>query len=65
MTMMGVADCDALVLCGGQGRRLRSVVKDRPKPMVMIDDRPFVDRVLAYCTGQGVRRVYPRRGAVA
>lgn len=57
MTMVGVADCDALVLCGGQGRRLRSVVKDRPKPMVMIDDRPFVDRVLAYCTGQGVRRV--------
>jgi len=49
--------CDALVLCGGQGKRLRSIVRDQPKPMVMIEGRPFVDRVVAYCVRQGVRRV--------
>jgi len=57
MTGLHPRDCDALVLCGGQGRRLRSIVSDRPKPMVMIEGRPFVDRVVTYCVRQGVRRV--------
>ena len=34
---------DVVILCGGMGRRLRSVVSDRPKPMVVINQKPFLD----------------------
>jgi D-glycero-alpha-D-manno-heptose 1-phosphate guanylyltransferase len=37
------ADVDILILCGGMGTRLRPVVADRPKPMAVIDQRPFLD----------------------
>ena len=36
----------ALVLVGGLGTRLHSVVKDRPKPMSPVGDRPFLAYVL-------------------
>jgi NDP-sugar pyrophosphorylase family protein len=37
---------DAVVLAGGLGTRLRSVVSDRPKPMAEVGGRPFLDLVL-------------------
>ena len=33
---------DALILAGGMGTRLRSVVHDVPKPMADIAGRPFL-----------------------
>ncbi len=36
----------AILLAGGLGTRLRSVVSDRPKPMAMIEDRPFMEYVV-------------------
>jgi NDP-sugar pyrophosphorylase family protein len=48
---------DLLVLCGGQGTRLRSVLSDRPKPLAMIGSRPFLDFVIAPFVRQGVNRV--------
>jgi len=47
---------DLLVLCGGQGTRLRSVLSDRPKPLAMIGARPFVDLVLDPFVRHGIRR---------
>jgi len=42
----------AVILAGGLGTRLRSVVSDRPKPMADVSGRPFLDylvqRVLSY-----------------
>lgn len=49
--------CDLLVLCGGQGARLRPIVGDRPKPMAMIGERPFIDFVIAPFVRHGIRRV--------
>ena len=57
MTTPHLEDCDVLILCGGKGTRLQSVVRDRPKPMVVIDGRPFVDRLVDLCERQGVRRM--------
>jgi NDP-sugar pyrophosphorylase family protein len=48
---------DLLVLCGGQGTRLRSVLSDRPKPLAMIGSRPFIEFVIAPFVRQGVNRV--------
>lgn len=57
MTGTALQSCDLLVLCGGQGTRLRSVVHDRPKPMAPVGDRPFLEFVIAPLVAQGIRRV--------
>lgn len=57
MTGTSLQSCDLLVLCGGQGTRLRSMVQDRPKPMAPIGDRPFLEFVIAPLVAQGIRRV--------
>ena len=37
---------EAIVLAGGLGTRLRSVVADVPKPMAPVANRPFLDYIL-------------------
>lgn len=44
----------AIILAGGMGTRLRSVVSDRPKPMALIGDIPFLECQINYWIGQGV-----------
>lgn len=46
----------AIVLAGGLGTRLRSVVPDLPKPMAPIGGRPFLEYQLDYWIAQGVSR---------
>lgn len=41
-------DIYAVILCGGLGKRLKSVVSDRPKCMALIHDRPFLDILVEY-----------------
>ncbi len=48
---------DAVILVGGKGTRLRSVVRDRPKPMADVAGRPFVEWLLLDLRLQGIRRV--------
>lgn len=47
---------EMLLLVGGFGTRLRSVVSDVPKPMAPIAGRPFLEYLLDYWIEQGVRR---------
>ncbi|MCS6934299.1 MAG: nucleotidyltransferase family protein [Chitinophagales bacterium] len=47
----------AIVLAGGLGKRLRSVVHDLPKPMAPVRGKPFLHYVLLYAQRQGVREV--------
>jgi len=37
------AQVDAVILAGGRGTRLRSVVSDVPKPLAPVNGRPFLD----------------------
>ena len=46
----------AVILAGGLGTRLRSVVPDVPKPMAMISGRPFLQYLMDYWIGQGVEQ---------
>ena len=39
---------DVLILVGGKGTRLHSVVKDRPKPMADINGQPFLNKLIEY-----------------
>lgn len=43
---MNQAPFDVLLLCGGKGTRLQSVVKDVPKPLALIGGRPFLDQLM-------------------
>lgn len=47
---------EALVLAGGLGTRLRSVVSDLPKPMAPIGDKPFLEYILKYLQKNGITR---------
>ena len=47
----------AIVLAGGLGTRLRSVVQDIPKPMAPVQGKPFVEFVLQYLKMYGVERI--------
>ncbi len=47
---------DAVVLAGGFGTRLRSVVPDLPKPMAPVAGRPFLEILLGSLARRGVRR---------
>lgn len=44
---------DAVVLCGGRGTRLASVVADIPKPLVPVLGRPFLDHLIAILAASG------------
>ncbi len=47
----------AVILAGGLGTRLRSVLPDLPKPMAPVAGRPFVEWVVRFLARQGVRQV--------
>jgi D-glycero-alpha-D-manno-heptose 1-phosphate guanylyltransferase len=48
---------EAIILAGGLGTRLRSVVSDLPKCMAPVAGKPFLDHVIEYLLKQGVERI--------
>lgn len=52
-----LADTTALVLSGGLGTRLRSVVSDRPKVLALVAGRPYLAHLLDKLADAGLRRV--------
>src|SRR3954462_14842817 len=47
---------DAIILCGGRGTRLASVIAEVPKPLAPVWDRPFLDYLLALLSRSGAVR---------
>mgnify|MGYP000669291793 CR=1 FL=1 len=45
---------EAIILAGGLGTRLRSVIADMPKPMAPIGGKPFLKIHLDYLKDQGI-----------
>lgn len=48
---------EAIVLAGGMGTRLRSVVSEIPKPMAPVAGKPFLEYLLIWLQRHGVERV--------
>lgn len=48
---------EAIVLAGGFGTRLQSVVSDVPKPMAEVQQKPFLEHILLYLQQHGINRV--------
>ncbi|MBK9579567.1 MAG: nucleotidyltransferase family protein [Fibrobacterota bacterium] len=47
---------EAIVLAGGMGTRLRSVVSEIPKPMAPVAGKPFLESVLRWLVGCGTQK---------
>lgn len=54
---MDLATTPALILAGGRGTRLRTVLADRPKVLAPVNGRPFVTYLLDRLDTAGVREV--------
>jgi D-glycero-alpha-D-manno-heptose 1-phosphate guanylyltransferase len=48
---------EAIILAGGLGTRLRSVVEDVPKCLAPINGIPFLEYVIDYADGQGIEHI--------
>jgi len=48
---------EAIILAGGFGTRLNSVVSDLPKSMAMVNGKPFLDYQLNYLDAFGIERI--------
>jgi D-glycero-alpha-D-manno-heptose 1-phosphate guanylyltransferase len=46
----------AVILAGGFGTRIKHILKDVPKPMALVEGRPFVEWVIRFFRAQGIRR---------
>ena len=60
-----LSDCEAVILAGGLGTRLRSVLSDRPKPLALVAGRPFLAWILDMVAAAGVRRAVICTGYLA
>lgn len=47
----------ALILVGGLGTRLRSLVNDRPKPMALVGEKPFLEYVIRNLKRNGIEDI--------
>ena len=56
---------EMLILAGGFGTRLKSVVSDVPKPMAPVAGCPFLAYLLDYWIGQGIQRFVISTGHLA
>ena len=48
---------EAIILAGGFGTRLKSVVNEVPKSMAMINEKPFLEYQLNYLHQLGIKRI--------
>ena len=48
---------EAIVLAGGLGTRLRSVVSNVPKPMAPINNKPFLEYILEFLNNHNMKKV--------
>lgn len=54
---MAESEIDVIILCGGLGKRLRSVVSDRPKVLAEIGEKTFLDVVIENLQSQGLKNI--------
>lgn len=48
---------EAVILAGGMGSRLKSIVNDRPKPMALINNKPFLYYLLSNLKKEGFKHI--------
>jgi D-glycero-alpha-D-manno-heptose 1-phosphate guanylyltransferase len=59
------AEVPALLLVGGMGTRLQSVLPSKPKPLAPVGDAPFLELLVLQLRAQGIRRLIMCTGYLA
>lgn len=57
MTQRNAIFSDVLILCGGKGIRLRSVVSERPKVLAEVGGGPFLDILIEELSRTGFKKI--------
>lgn len=47
----------AVIIAGGLGKRLRPLTNDRPKPMVLVNSRPFLEYIVKLLKKNGIKEI--------
>jgi histidinol-phosphate phosphatase family protein len=47
----------AVIFCGGFGKRLMPITKKIPKPMVNVNGRPFLFHLIQQCKNNGIKKI--------
>jgi D-glycero-alpha-D-manno-heptose 1-phosphate guanylyltransferase len=63
--MSSTIDVPAVLLVGGKGARLRSVVPSTPKPLAAVGGKSFLDLLVRQLHNQGIRRLVMCSGYLA
>lgn len=63
--MTNPGNIQAVILAGGKGTRLQSVVADRPKVLAEVNGRPFIHYLLDYLNQSGIQRAVLCTGYMA
>ena len=53
-----VADTTAVIMAGGEGKRLRPITKHVPKPMVEVGGSPILKRIVCSLRDAGIKDIY-------
>ena len=48
---------EAIILAGGLGTWLRAVIQNLPKPMAPVREKPFLEYLLHWLTGYGIKKI--------
>ena len=51
----GFRAMQAVILCGGQGTRIRDTSESLPKPLVPVGGKPILWHVMKHCANHGIR----------
>src|SRR5271170_951008 len=63
--MSTTTNVPAVLLVGGMGTRLRSVVPSTPKPLAAVGVKPFLELLVGQLRNQGIRRLIMCTGHLA
>lgn len=55
----------AILLVGGKGTRLQTVVSSKPKPLAQVGDTPFLELLVVQLRSQGIQRMIMSTGHLA
>lgn len=57
-TRMTLLPIDAILMAGGEGKRLRPLTETTPKPLLKVGEKPIIEHNIDRLSGVGVKNIY-------